>query len=83
MRQLNTLEEQLNDYQHEFHQATSRLVDYVQSFYHDLPYGSIGTLNDQFQQTFEEFNWQIRQQDEQLDEARDQERRYYARKLDE
>lgn len=83
IRLFNQAEELLNDYRQQACKDTGNLVDYVQSFYHDLPYGAAGTLSDQFQQNFEEYNRSIRQQAEQLDEQRAQEQRDYAQKLDE
>ncbi|MCI1831718.1 MAG: hypothetical protein LKI77_02065 [Bifidobacterium sp.] len=87
IRQLNQAEELLNDYRQQAYHYTDRLVDYVQAFYHntpyELPYQVTNSLSDRFQQTFEEYNRSIRQQAEQLDEARDQEQRDYARKLEE
>lgn len=55
IRLFNQAEELLNDYRQQACKDTGNLVDYVQSFYHDLPYGAAGTLSDQFQQNFEEY----------------------------
>ncbi|MEE8738666.1 MAG: hypothetical protein SOI66_07140 [Bifidobacterium sp.] len=83
IRLISQAEEQVNDYQHEFNQKTSNLVDYVQSFYRNQPANETNTYNDQFQQAYEEYNRQTRRTLEQLDEVREQEQRDYARKLDE
>jgi hypothetical protein len=83
VRLLNQAEELLNDYRTQANRYTGNLVDYVQSFYHDLPYGQASTYSDQFQQTYGEYDWQIKQQAYELDEQREQEQREYVRKLEE
>ncbi|MFC4652455.1 hypothetical protein ACFO26_05990 [Lactococcus nasutitermitis] len=82
IRFLDKAEEALNDYRQQFYRKTNDLVDKVSSFYRELPYGTSSDVNSRFQQGIEEYNWEIRKKESEIEEARDNERRDFNRKMD-
>ena len=73
----------LKTYQKGFYRKTSDLADYVHSFYRELT-SEYGAPNTQpFEQTVDEFNWFLKQKQEELEETRDEARRDYYRKMEE
>jgi predicted RNA-binding protein with PIN domain len=81
-RALDEAEELLNDYRQRVYRRTSDLVDYVAVFYQDLPNVSANDFSGQFEQTVEEYNWEIRKQQQKIEEAREEEQREFNRKMD-
>ncbi|AYG00332.1 hypothetical protein [Lactococcus allomyrinae] len=82
MRALNEAEERLDDYRQRFYQETAKLSDFVSNFYHHLPNTSSNSFYRNFEQTVEEYNWELRKKQQQIEEARDEEQRDFNRKLD-
>ncbi|NLH34905.1 MAG: hypothetical protein GX453_02590 [Lactococcus chungangensis] len=83
MRLFNQAEELIDDYRNQFYRKTSDLADYVHSFYRELT-SEYGAPNTQpFEQTVDEFNWFLKQKQEELEETRDEARRDYYRKMEE
>ena len=81
VRLFNEAEWIINDYRREVNQKTSQLVDYVYSFYQNLPGGAPRDLSFQFEQEFNEYDSILKMKEEELEEARDEERRDFNRKM--
>lgn len=81
VRLFNEAEGIINDYRREVNQKTSQLVDYVYSFYQNLPGGAPWDLCFQFEQEFNEYDSILKMKEEELEEARDEERRDFNRKM--
>ncbi|GAB2027602.1 hypothetical protein [Lactovum odontotermitis] len=83
VRELNEAEDLLYDYRQRLSRQTGYLVDQVAEHYRDLPYGAAKNFSSRFEQTVEEYNWEIRKKLQEVEEARDEERRSFSRKMDE
>ncbi|MDD3015875.1 MAG: hypothetical protein PHR41_05195 [Lactococcus chungangensis] len=83
MRLINQAEETIEDYRNQFHRKTSDLADYIHRFYHELEseYGRPNTQH--FEENVAEFNWFLKQKQQELEETRDEARRDYYRKMEE
>ena len=81
VRLFNEAEGIINDYRREVNQKTSQLVDYVYSFYRNLPGGAPSDLCFQFELEFNEYDSILKMKEEELEEARDEERRDFNRKM--
>lgn len=82
LRKLNQAEEILNDYQNQMQQKTRQLVDYVYSFYRDVPGGFSNTLSQSFEEILDVFNYDLRLKQQEIDVFRDEEKRDFNLKMD-
>lgn len=82
LRKLNQAEETLNDYQNQMQQKTRQLVDYVYSFYRDVPGGFSNTLSQSFEEILDVFNYDLRLKQQEIDVFRDEEKRDFNLKMD-
>ncbi|MDR0298761.1 MAG: hypothetical protein LBI13_01550 [Streptococcaceae bacterium] len=48
------------------YRKTSELADVVNGFYRDLPHGTVKQFSGQFEQTVEEYNWEIRKKQQEI-----------------
>jgi hypothetical protein len=83
VREFNEADEILSDFRDQFYRNTSHLADYVSSFYRDLPDISLQSISNQFDQTFQEYNWEIRKKQQEIEGAREEERRQFNWKMEE
>ncbi|WP_172209717.1 hypothetical protein [Pseudolactococcus hodotermopsidis] len=82
IRLFNEAEQIINDYRREANQKTSQLVDYVSSFYQNLPDGVPRNLSFQFEEKFNEYDRVLKKKEEELEVARDEERRDFNQKME-
>ena len=82
LRKLNQAEETLNDYQNQMQQKTRQLVDYVYSFYRDVPGGFSNTLSQSFEEVLDVYNYDLRLKQQEIDVFRDEEKRDFNLKMD-
>lgn len=82
IRQLNQSQEILADYQRQMTQTTSRLVDYVYSFYRELDEGIPYGLSTPFEEVVANYNFDIRRKSEAIEAQRAEVQRDFRRKMD-
>lgn len=83
VRQLNQANELLEDYQREINQKTGQLVDYLYSFYQDIPEGAPSNLSQPFEEVVNAYAYDLRLKHQEIEEMRAQEQRDFNFKMDE
>lgn len=81
-RLLDEAEETLSDYRKQMQQKTDDLSEYIFRVYSDIEQNDAYHYIRQLEESAEEFNWEIRQKQRELEETRDEKRREFNRKLD-
>ena len=81
VRLFNEAEGIIKDYRREENQKTSQLVDYVYRCYQNLRGGGARDLSFQGEQEVNEKDSILKMKEEELEEARDEERRDFNRKM--
>ncbi|MCJ1974814.1 hypothetical protein GYN14_06165 [Lactococcus piscium] len=82
MRKLNQAEDLLNDYHTQMQQKTRQLVDYVYSFYRDIPGGFSSSLSQPFESVLDSFHHEMRNKQQDIEDCRDEARRTFSSKMD-
>lgn len=81
-RLLDEAEEFLGDYCKLMQKNTDELAEYIFSFYGIVEKSDSYHYIRQLEESAEEFNWELRQKQQELEKARYEERREFSRKLD-
>ena len=82
MRKLNQAEDILNDYHTQLQQKTRQLVDYVYSFYRDIPGGFSSSLSQPFESVLDSYHHEMRNKQQDIEACRDEARHAFSRKMD-
>lgn len=81
-RLLDEAEETLDDYRKKMQQNTENLAEHLFSICGKIKNSDSRHYIQQIEEISEEFNWDIRQKQRELEETRDEEQREFKRKLD-